>query len=263
MAVDLCSEPSSGISPRISFSHDFCLSEFASLDQQHQQLSPPPPFRSASPGSSIDFDFCVRKSSFDQDSSSADELFSDGKILPTQIKPKPPSVKPTQPPPSPIDAEVSSTNKREEEDRHQNCKETNYNNNNNIGSDEEAKQQSSSRSFWRFKRSSSVNCGTGYGRTLCPLPLLSRSNSTGSSTASVKRAPLSKDTAKHHHKQPAAATKLSSEHHKKPPLRKTGGYGNGGAGVRVSPVINVASGNMFGLGSIFFSNNKDKSRSKK
>ncbi|CAN1122598.1 hypothetical protein LINPERPRIM_LOCUS2812 [Linum perenne] len=230
MAVDLCSEPSSGISPRISFSHDFCLSEFASLDQQHQQLSPPPPFRSASPGSSIDFDFCVRKSSFDQDSSSADELFSDGKILPTQIKPKPPSVKPTQPPPSPM-------------------------------SDEEAKQQSSSRSFWRFKRSSSVNCGTGYGRTLCPLPLLSRSNSTGSSTASVKRAPLSKDTAKHHHKQPAGAG--ASEHHKKPPLRKTGGYGNGGAGVRVSPVINVASGNMFGLGSIFFSNNKDKSRSKK
>ncbi|CAI0451029.1 unnamed protein product [Linum tenue] len=232
MAIDLCSEPSSAISPRISFSHDFCLSEFDQQQQQQQQH----PYRSASPGSSIDFDFCVRKSSFDHDpSSSADELFSDGKILPTAIKTaaavRP---KPSLPPPSP----------------HQ---------------DEESKQQSSSKSFWRFKRSSSVNCSTGYGRSLCPLPLLSRSNSTGSSTASVKRAPFSAVAAgKQHKQQPAAA---ASSDHRKPPLRKVGhgGYGGSGAsaGVRVSPVLNMPSGNLFGLGSIFSGHSKDKSKSKK
>ncbi|CAI0451390.1 unnamed protein product [Linum tenue] len=232
MAIDLCSEPSSAISPRISFSHDFCLSEF---DQQQQQQQHP--YRSASPGSSIDFDFCVRKSSFDHDpSSSADELFSDGKILPTAIKTaavvRP---KPSLPPPSP----------------HQ---------------DEESKQQSSSKSFWRFKRSSSVNCSTGYGRSLCPLPLLSRSNSTGSSTASVKRAPFSAVAAGKQHKQQPAAAAASSDH-RKPPLRKVGhgGYGGSGAsaGVRVSPVLNMPSGNLFGLGSIFSGHSKDKSKSKK
>ncbi|CAI0451391.1 unnamed protein product [Linum tenue] len=253
MAIDLCSEPSSAISPRISFSHDFCLSEF---DQQQQQQQHP--YRSASPGSSIDFDFCVRKSSFDHDpSSSADELFSDGKILPTAIKtaavvrPKP-SLPPPSPHPKPRIEESSAG--KEIDDNHR------------REEDEESKQQSSSKSFWRFKRSSSVNCSTGYGRSLCPLPLLSRSNSTGSSTASVKRAPFSAVAAGKQHKQQPAAAAASSDH-RKPPLRKVGhgGYGGSGAsaGVRVSPVLNMPSGNLFGLGSIFSGHSKDKSKSKK
>ncbi|KAF2295324.1 hypothetical protein GH714_032574 [Hevea brasiliensis] len=69
-------------------------------------------------------------------------------------------------------------------------------------SDELTEEKRISKSFWRFKRSSSLNCVSGYGRSLCPLPLLSRSNSTGSAPGSVKRVPLSRDGySSYNHKQ--------------------------------------------------------------
>ncbi|KAF5457458.1 hypothetical protein F2P56_021558 [Juglans regia] len=72
------------MSPRISFSHDFCQSDVLVLVESRHHL------RSNSSGlsSSIDFDFCVHRESFDQESSAVDELFSYGKILPTEIKKK-------------------------------------------------------------------------------------------------------------------------------------------------------------------------------
>ncbi|KAL0378063.1 UNVERIFIED_CONTAM: hypothetical protein Sradi_3111800 [Sesamum radiatum] len=115
------------------------------------------------------------RESFDQDSSSADELFFDGKILPIEIKKRlaPPRTAVASPPLPPQGTqrpvEIKATNTDTEE--------------------KQINQKSSSSSFWRFKRSSSLNCGSGYARTLCPLPLLSRSNSTGS-TASSKRSSL-------------------------------------------------------------------------
>ncbi|OMP04734.1 hypothetical protein COLO4_09345 [Corchorus olitorius] len=247
MAVELCSD-NSGMSPRISFSHDLCHFDVVPVEQR--------PLRSKSSGlnSSIDFDFCVRES-FEQESSSADELFSDGKILPTEIKKKSVPNKQTdedQPPPP-----LPRSNSVHEDSKKQGTK---------ITRDEtgdEVDEKQSSKSFWGFKRSSSLNCGSGYGRSLCPLPLLSRSNSTGS-TPNVKQASMSKDS--HNQKQNShknggsTSSYKSSASYQKPPLRKS--YKPYGNGVQVNPVLNVPSGNLFGLGSIFF-NGKDKNHKKK
>ncbi|KAJ8761180.1 hypothetical protein K2173_001236 [Erythroxylum novogranatense] len=249
MAVELCSD-NSGISPRISFSHDLCLSDVVPIE--------PHPLPSNSSGS-IEFDFCVRKS-FDQDSSSADELFSDGKILPTEVKKKTGSARLVDPsstlPQRGLHDDVSTSN---EGSKTEMLKETSKT----TTMDEPEEKQGSSRSFWRFKRSSSLNCGSSYSRSLCPLPLLSRSNSTGSAP-SMKRAPLSKDNQSMNHKQHKqpfmkSLQSTASTSHQKPPLKKN--YGAYGSGVRVNPVLNVPSGNLFGLGSIF-SNGKDKNKKK-
>ncbi|KAJ1391435.1 hypothetical protein SESBI_36676 [Sesbania bispinosa] len=254
MAVELCSENCgvSSVSPRISFSHDFSQSDVIPVEQH--------PFRSNSSGlnPSIDFDFCVSES-LELESSSADELFSDGRILPTQVKRKnnaSPINKQTsqlqlapQPPlPLPPSYDSISTTKNMK-------RESKYFN-------DEVYDKQSSKSFWSFKRSSS--CGSGYGRSLCPLPLLSRSNSTGSTTPSVKRNTLSKEGPNikqnsHKHSSTRFSHSFGPNSYQKPPLNKShGSYGNN---VRVNPVLNVPSANLFGLGSIF-SNNRDKSKKK-
>ncbi|XP_061351936.1 uncharacterized protein LOC133296906 [Gastrolobium bilobum] len=253
MAVELCSEncdASSG-SPRISFSHDFSQSDVIPVEQH--------PLRSNSSGlnSSIDFDFRVSES-FELESSSADELFSDGRILPTEVKRKNAPLKqtgqlaphPPLPPPyaGPDSASTSKNLKKE------NPKESKYLNDGLC-------DKQSSKSFWSFKRSSS--CGSGYGRSFCPLPLLSRSNSTGS-TPSVKRNPQSKEGPNvRQNSQKHSSIRFSHSFvpnsYQKPPLKK--GHGSYGNSVRVNPVLNVPSANLFGLGSIF-SNNRDKSKKK-
>ncbi|KAK2996124.1 hypothetical protein RJ639_029450 [Escallonia herrerae] len=229
MAVEIFSDNSTmGISPRISFSHDLSQTDVVPVE---------PLLRSVS-SSSADFDFIIHES-FHQESSSADELFSDGKLLPTQVKKKLPPQKPDQrqppPPPPPLITEP--------DEKHANTK-----------------------SFWRFKRSSSLNCssGNGYARSLCPLPLMSRSNSTGSAASSVKRSPsLSKDNSSHKQQQYAQKAHSSSSSYQKPPLKKAsyGTYGSKGGG-RINPVLNVPSASLFGLGSIF-SGGKDKNSKKK
>ncbi|XP_022759940.1 uncharacterized protein LOC111306306 [Durio zibethinus] len=256
MAVELCSE-NSGTSPRISFSHDLCHFDVVPVEQR--------PLRSKSSGldSSIDFDFCVRES-FEQESSSADELFSDGKILPTKIKKKDVPSKQTDQslPPQPLPRSNSvheEANNVTDNSKKESWKE------NKITRDEtvdEVDEKQNSKSFWRFKRSSSLNCGSGYGRSLCPLLLLSRSYSTGS-TPNVKQASISKDSHNHKqnsHKHANSSSYKSSTSYQKPPLRKS--YKPYGNVVRVNPVLNVPSGNLFGLGSIFF-NGKDKNHKKK
>ncbi|KAK7340956.1 hypothetical protein VNO77_21675 [Canavalia gladiata] len=246
MAIELCSENCgvSSVSPRISFSHDFSQSDVIPVEQL--------PFRSNSSGlnSSIDFDFRVSES-FELESSSADELFSHGRILPTEIKRKNVPLKQTiqlaphstSLPPPYAGRENASTSK-------------------NLKKDQVYEKQSS-KSFWSFRRSSS--CGSGYGRSFCPLPLLSRSNSTGSSTPSVKRNPLSKEAPNikpNSHK--LSSTRITHSFvpnsYQRPPLNKNhGSYGTNS--VRVNPVLNVPSANLFGLASIF-SNNKDKTKKK-
>ncbi|XP_019182468.1 PREDICTED: uncharacterized protein LOC109177542 isoform X2 [Ipomoea nil] len=228
MAVELCSEDSSSIimSPRISFSGD--VSPPAEVvpvpvEQRNMRVS-------SSSSSSIDFDFCV----LDYESSSADELFLDGKILPIQIKRRmgpqrkvrlPPPPHPPPPPPPPQD----------------------------DGADDCRKQSSKP---WRFRRSSSLSCGSG---ALCPLPLLSRSNSTGSSS------PITKDSfnPKPHYKKFSSSSikqsqsVLSSSHYQKPPVKKF--MSNGG--IRINPVLNIPPASLFGLSSIF-SGGKDKNKKK-
>ncbi|KAL4341177.1 hypothetical protein GQ457_08G014510 [Hibiscus cannabinus] len=224
MAVELCSDNSS-MSPRISFSLDLCHFDEVPVDRR--------PLRSAKPSSlnsSIDFDFCVGESFEQQQPSSADELFSHGKILPTDIRknnvPLPSKQTDHQPPPPPPPQE-----------------DVNVNVNVNSTKEDDQKQSSSNPkpSFWGFKRSRSFTCGSGYGRSLCPLPLLSRSNSTGS-TPNIKQTPSNPKHINSH--------KHSSTSYHKPPLKKTGAaaaykpYGN-------PVVLNVPSANLFGLGSIF------------
>ncbi|KAG6619015.1 hypothetical protein I3843_03G058900 [Carya illinoinensis] len=254
MAINLYSESSNtATSPRISFSHDFCQLDVVPVERR--------PLRSNSSGlgSSIDFDFCVHES-FDQESSSADELFSDGKMIPTEIKKKgnAPSKQMDQycgshPPMLPPRAMRGSSAVSGESSKQESTKESKTTIN-------EADEKQNSKSFWRFKRSSS--CGSGYGRSLCPLPaLLSRSNSTGSA-ANLKRAPFSNDgqnskQSSQKHLSTKASRSSVSTSYPKPPLKK--GHGAYGNGVGINPILNVPSTNLFGLGSIF-SNGKDKNK---
>lgn len=235
MAVQVLPDsPSAGMSPRISFSHDLPQNDIVPIEH----------YVRSSTSSSIDFDFCVFRDSLDQESSSADELFFDGKILPIEIQKRlaaplrssaaaPPPLPPSLPPPP------RATQKT------------------NI----EEKQSQKTSSFWRFKRSASLNCGNGYATSLCPLPLLSRSNSTGS-TASVKRSSSSNNQKQSFQKYALSNAPLKqswSTNYQKPPLKKSGYCYNGGP--RINPVLNVPSANLFGLASLF-SGAKDKAKKK-
>ncbi|GMH27199.1 hypothetical protein Nepgr_029042 [Nepenthes gracilis] len=260
MAIEFCPNNSSrGMSPRISFSQDFNQTDGVPIEPHKPQLLLDSP----------EFDFCVRRSYDDHESSLADEIFSNGVILPAQIKKKPlptkhiaksdsrsssssttrPLLPPPLPRPAPSKDEYSSS--LDVEDK---------------------QQQQNSKSFWGFKRSRSLNCGSIYSRKLCPLPLLSRSKSTGTASNS-KRSLFSKDDRLPHcnfqnaqkNSNPSSlkisqSSSPSSFSHQKPPLKKN--YGSmGNNGVAINPFLNVASANPFGFGSIF-SAGKDKSKKK-
>ncbi|XP_042516894.1 uncharacterized protein LOC122091097 [Macadamia integrifolia] len=290
MAIDLCSASDSsglGMSPRISFSHDL----------RHSDVVPVEEYCHRSDGSlldsSFDFDFGVSASFEQEPPFSADELFFDGKILPCEIREKIQIVLPSKqtrhaklpplpplplplplfPPPSPTDTTTTTTttttmlktSTKTDDSKKESLKEI-------MAMSNESEDKASSKSFWRFKRSSSLNAGNGQRRSLiCSLPLLSRSNSTGSST-NPKRQPLLKDTQKHSHKPPtptpakSSSFSSSSSQSQKPPLKKnSGSYGNG---VRISPVLNIpppyiakGTASLFGLGS-FFCGGKDKNKKK-
>ncbi|GMI85498.1 hypothetical protein like AT1G67050 [Hibiscus trionum] len=235
MAVEEVCSDNSGMSPRISFSLDLCHFDEVPVERRPLRSSKP-----SSLNSSIDFDFCVGDSFEQQHPSSADELFSHGKILPTDIKktnlnvPSKQTDHQSSPPPPPLPPppphEDVNANPTKEDDQKQSS-------------------SSSKSSFWGFKRSRSFTCGSGYGRSLCPLPLLSRSNSTGS-TPNIKHP--SNNNPKH-----TNSHKHSSASYHKPPLKKsTTAYKSHGVHVN-HVVLNVPSANLFGLGSIF-SNGKSK-----
>ncbi|PWA87578.1 hypothetical protein CTI12_AA128410 [Artemisia annua] len=145
MAIDLYSDNTMNTttsSPRISFSYDLTQSDTVPVEQLLRSFS----------SSSVDFNFIVNNNHSDHaNACMADELFYDGKIIPTQARPKPETRKFTPLP--------------EKEKLRESVQEPQPENTNN-------------KSFWGFKRSSS--CGSGYGRSLCPnITLLSRSHSTG------------------------------------------------------------------------------------
>lgn len=230
MVIDLYSDNTMNTtsSPRISFSYDLTQSDTVPVEQL---------LRSFSSSSSVDFNFIVNNNDHSDhvNACMADELFYDGKIIPTQARPKPETRKFT-----PLPAEKEKLRESVQEPQLENT---------------------NNKSFWGFKRSSS--CGSGYGRSLCPnITLLSRSHSTGSSSS--KRSSSSsgskdlKDGLGSKDKRGFQKGVVSQ----KPPLRKSGyGYGNGNNsgvgmsnGIRVNPVLNL------GFGSFFSSNNKNKSK---
>ncbi|KAA8541252.1 hypothetical protein F0562_025141 [Nyssa sinensis] len=222
MAIDMCSENSSpGISPRISFSHDLRHTHADDVVPiEHYQCRPDP-----DPDS--DFNFCISVST-ESEPSSADELFSDGLIRPRQIQQrfvsskqqisisKPHSVFSLPPLPLP-----SSTNESSKQEK---LKET-------MSFENDPKYQS--KSFWRIKRSSSLHCdNTSKKSSIWSLPLLLRSNSTGSVPNSKRT--LSTSSSKNSKKQPKPSSSSSSSFYvyplsQKPPLKRNyGGYYDNG-----------------------------------
>ncbi|XP_028800158.1 uncharacterized protein LOC114755445 [Neltuma alba] len=221
----MCSETSP---PRLSFSNDLPVSPI----NHHVD----PPRRDASlmtmmdSNSELEFEFSITRNSFHSESSSADELFSNGVIVPTQIQNQPTTKKHTlrgEPPytrlpPRPCSSPVEKTKKQSTREPH-------------------------SRSFWGFARSRSLNCDTKKS-LFSSSSSLPRSNSTGSAT-NPKRT-NSRDNGKGHGG--------SSSY----PVQKSGSgkaYGGSyyGDGLRVSPVLNIptpciskGSASLFNLGSI-------------
>lgn len=250
MATDLCSsEPPPVTSPRISFSHNLSQS-----DINHQRLLSRP----APSSSSVDFDFCIRQSNVDE-SSSAEELFSDGVILP--IDPNLKHETTTLPP-------VPSLQPHVDQSHAVKCnQDSNGTVVSNLSESRDQKQKSAKSSFWQVKRSSSLNCGSGYARTLCPIPLLSRSHSTGSASSPNKSQSSLKELHPNLKQHPQKKNSVPpSKGHQKIPSKRSGYCGNGngsfhgnGNRARVNHVLNVSSGNLFGLGSIF-SGNKEKNK---
>ncbi|KAK9115005.1 hypothetical protein Syun_021802 [Stephania yunnanensis] len=250
MAVDM--------SPRISFSHDLCQSDVVRIEHLDQTISP-------------DFDFCV----FEIESSTADELFSDGKLLPLEIKKQQPIISSQKPPIAPPSRQIDSKKESLKEMIEKSSK----------------TEEKIGKSFWRFTRSSS--CGNGYKKSLiCSLPLLSRSNSTGSApnpkrttsatapllsqrssnkaSTIIKSSSSSSSTSSCTSNSSSSSSSYSS-YLQKPPLKKNQHHHHHhhhNNGIRISPVLNVpppyiskGTVNLFGLGSLFC-NGKDKAKKK-
>ncbi|GAV85540.1 hypothetical protein CFOL_v3_28976 [Cephalotus follicularis] len=246
MATELCLE-SLNMSPRISFSYDLCKSEIVPIEKL--------PIRSNSspPNSRKEFDFHVHDS-FCKEYSWADELFSNGRILPTEIQKKKKITRRVEqfeqsmsssPPPLPLPrpgAFLDSTRGTHWKKISKDIKIISC----------QTKEKESSKSFWQIKRSNSVNCVRGYGRALCPfMPLLSRSKST-SSAPIVQQVPLSKDSYNHEQKiKPLQRSSSTCHHYHKPPLKKNTRGSYYGNGVRVDPVLNVPSVNLICFDSVF------------
>lgn len=257
MAISMCPDNSSlTSSPRISFSHDLHQTDIVPIEDY--------PYRSdsslLSPNS--DFDFPI-SNTFENEPSSADELFSKGLIRPLELHQK--FVTSKQPSLSLTPLPLPSNETPNQEISKQIVSK------NTIGDSSESHQiqKHQSKSFWRIKRSSSLHCdNTCKKSSFWSLPLLSRSNSTGS-------LPVSKNSSKDNNqkqiplnsqKQPKNSS-LYTYPHKPPPYQKNygGAYGNG---IRISPVLNVpppfiskGTANLFGLGS-FFCNGKDRKNKK-
>lgn len=284
MAIDMSTENSSlNTSPRISFSHDLCQTDEAAAVQSK-------PYRLDSmlllDSDSDDFAFCIASNTTGvHETSSAEELFSGGLIRPVQLqekfvhaskntsKSKAQAQRVPSLPPLPFVHLQNGGSKQEILQE----KET-------ILTNIEAEQKNQSKSFWSIKRSSSLHCENSHKKSsFWSLPLLSRSNSTGS-------VPNSKQGSRESQKQNASskqqknltgisasasanATSAPSFYgyplSQKPPLRKNY-MGSNGNGIRISPVLNVpvpsshiskGTANLLGLGS-FFRNGKDKKMKK-
>ncbi|KAM0062917.1 hypothetical protein Hdeb2414_s0003g00085081 [Helianthus debilis subsp. tardiflorus] len=216
MTTDLYSDNSGGTttttSPRISFSYDLSQGEAVPVERLLRSCS----------SSNVDFNFFVHENSDLHQVSNADELFLDGKILPTPMRSKTQKNK----------TSLSLSQPENEKSR-------------SLAATEDErilKQQNSNKSFWGFKRSSS--CGSRYAKSLCSIVSLSRSHSMGSKqTCSSSKEGFNQ--------------KCQRSVQKPPPLRKTGyGYGSyaTGNGIRVSPVLNL------GFGSFLYGNSKIKNK---
>lgn len=233
MAVDV-SEPF--ISPRISFSYDL-------NNQSSDTIAASTTTTTAATAITNTFEFCITLNLLQQ-ITSADELFYDGVLLPTQIK-KPENFLPKPKTPLPENKAMHVHRKRLKELLSDN-------------DDEQHKQEkSSSTSFWKFARSTSLNSENGRGpkrlfRSLS-LKRLLQSNSTDSALN-----PRENDA-------PVGIGKLNSG--KEPAMvrihhscqgdnscRRSATKKNSGDVNKVNPILNIPPAynmNLFGSGSLF------------
>ncbi|KAL1807740.1 hypothetical protein ACET3Z_024730 [Daucus carota] len=265
MAVDVCSEISS---PRISFSYDLNQTDRECRRCGSDKLLVDVEF-------TADFDFCISNNSFLQETSSADELFSDGKILPTEIKKAETSKKETHLS-EPVLIQRQTSGMR-------NSKALNVNEDTNCKKLKEflyeEEKPAASKSFWQFKRSTSLNCDSGRSKGFIrSLQTLARSHSTGSAAA-AKQTVTPKVTIQRQYsrKQPTVSTNnqtlptFSGYHQmynssgKPPSLKNCRSYSTG---VKFNPVLNIppayvskGTANLFGFSS-FFCSGKSKKKKK-
>ncbi|XP_047331755.1 uncharacterized protein LOC124935363 [Impatiens glandulifera] len=253
MAVDVypSKSPSLGTSPRISFSHDLIQNCRPAVINDDPSLLDP----------TFDFDFSTGKT-FAFDISLADEIFSNGVILPTEIKPK----KETK-------IETEKPNEEEEEPKPTNKKIMRLKEFLSCNNDEtEHEKVPLIKPFWKFKRSSSLNYHH-HGSLIRPLQFFSRSKSAGSVAQTITM-PVKERRIK----QPLMFSRSSScnsyypyNSSKRPPapLKKSFSRSYVDNGIRVSPVLHfsnacIAKGTatLFGLRSLFC-NGFGKSRGKR
>ncbi|XP_009105050.1 uncharacterized protein LOC103830975 isoform X2 [Brassica rapa] len=226
MAIEVCwsEAPDSRISPRNSFSYD--------LDSTDGEVR----LDSTLLDSGSDLDFCFDSSCSVQEVSPADELFSDGKILPVQIKKRPATEKKIMKLKDLL-----------------------------LNPESDFEDKAPKGLFLQFKRSISLNYDKSRNSKglIRSLQFLSRSNSTGSAL-NPKPNLLPKEN-HHPHKTHILPKQTSlrrssslsaSVPYRKPLARNS--FGNGNGGVRVSPVLNfpppafisnVADG-LFSIGSL-------------
>ncbi|CAF2081756.1 unnamed protein product [Brassica rapa] len=213
---------------RISFSSDLGQSDNA---------PPPPPVieppalirrdESLLDSSNSSFEFHISNNFDPGDSSPADEIFADGMILPFHVTPPstspkrlykyelPPITSSLSPSPSPLPPQPSPP-KHSEKDT--------------SGANSDSEAEKSSKSFWSFKRSSSLNCDLKKS-LICSFPRLTRSNSTGSVTNS-KRAML-RDVNNHRVSPTSSSSSVCCNYHFRP-QKHTGKKGEAGSFLRHS-----------------------------
>lgn len=287
MAVDVCSEISSLVaSPRISFSYDLNQTDVVPIECFHRRSD------ALLVDFTTDFDFGITTKSFVQEISSADELFSNGKILPTQIKKHKTTKKeihrsePILVHPQPSKTTTTALhweNTNDQDTKKKRLKEFLFESSEEEEEEEEVEEEKpASKSFWQFKRSASLNCDNGRSKGLIrSLQILARSNSTGSAPNS-KQTRLPKVTPPKKHSQKQSTFTCSNQQ----PVLPFSGYNNQfynssgrppslkncrsySSGVRIiNPILNIppsyiskGTANLFGFGS-FFCNGKSKKKKK-
>ncbi|MCI00396.1 serine/arginine repetitive matrix protein 2-like, partial [Trifolium medium] len=189
MAIEVCGEISNspGISPRISFSHDLKSSN-GSIPVEDSHLRSDLRLLD----STSDFVFSITNG-LSQQLSSADELFFNGKIVPMEIKKVISNGKIVP------NKKSSSADKFFEPLQKTTVKKRLKEFLSDETDNEEERpslSSSSSKYFWKFKRSSSLNFDTtGRNSLIRSLQFLSRSNSTGSAP-NPKQAELQRERQK-------------------------------------------------------------------
>ncbi|KVI04471.1 uncharacterized protein LOC112524927 [Cynara cardunculus var. scolymus] len=255
--MDMFSTENSSFSPRISFSHN--LDDL--LIESYPSPSNPNPNSNPNPKSDFDFDFCFTADPIQNETSSADELFSNGLIRRPNCDEENQLLVPNS---SSTDHEIFREGQIREE----------YLEQKRINSSSTPSMEISkeivlieSKSFWRIKRSSSLHFESTKQKTSSfwsSLPLLSRSNSTGS----VEKDGQSKQSHQLQKKQSKNSSMAVYSSSMKPPLKRNHG-GTYDYGTRITPVLNVpppfvskGAANLLGLGS-FFGHGSDDQKNKK